>query len=335
TLACGLSCRHCRATAVPDRSPTELSTAEGLKLLDEIKGFGEPLPHIVFTGGDPLRREDLEELVVAATERGIGASLAPAVTPDMTFERLQTLRDSGVQAMSLSLDGSTPELHDGLRGVPGTFELTMQAETWMAELGIPIQVNTLVTDKTLADLPAIYDLLATKTVMRWSLFFLISIGRGSALKEITPGESEKLFHWLYNKSKDSPFMIKTTEAMHYRRVAIREMEREGMSAEQIASSSVGRGFGIRDGNGILFISNEGTVYPSGFLPVPVGNVRSENIVELYRNHPTFTSIRNISQYKGRCGICQYADRCGGSRARAFAWTGDILETDPLCPFHPH
>ncbi len=334
TLACGLACRHCRATAVPDRSPLELTTSEGLGLLDRVLGFGDPLPHVVFTGGDPLRRPDLEELVRGATERGIGASLAPAVTPDFTKERLASLKAAGIQTISLSLDGSSPELHDGLRGVPGTFAMTMEAATWAHEVGLPIQVNTLVTDTTLDDLPAIYDVVGRMGILRWSLFFLISVGRGSVLQEITPAQSEKLFGWLYDLSKVAPFQVKTTEATHYRRVATRRMEQDGMSDDEIIRTSVGRGFGVRDGNGIIFIAHDGNVYPSGFLPLAVGNVRTDDIVALYREHSVFTSLRDTSQFKGRCGACQYVDRCGGSRARAFAWTGDVLEADPLCPYVP-
>ncbi len=334
TLACGLACRHCRATASPDRSPLELSTAEGLRLLDDILGFGPPLPHIVFTGGDPLRRPDLEELVAGATARGIGASLAPAVTPDLTKERLATLAAAGIQTISLSLDGSSPERHDGLRGVPGTFELTMRAVDWAHEVGLPLQINTLVTDTTLADLPAVYDLMTGLGILRWSLFFLISVGRGSVLREVSPAESERLGAWLYDRAREAPFQVKTTEATHYRRIAIRRMEAEGLDEAAIARTSVGRGFGIRDGNGIMFVAHDGQVFPSGFLPLAVGDVRTGNVVELYRDHPVFRQLRDTSAFKGRCGLCPYLDRCGGSRARAYAWTGDILEADPLCPFVP-
>ncbi len=334
TLACGLACRHCRATAVPERSPLELTTQEGLGLLDRILGFGQPLPHIVFTGGDPLRRPDLEELVIGATERGIGASLAPAVTPDFTKARLASLKAAGIQTISLSLDGSSPELHDGLRGVPGTFAMTMEAATWAHEVGLPIQVNTLVTDTTLADLPAIYEVVGKMGILRWSLFFLISVGRGSVLREITPAQSEKLFGWLYDLSAVAPFQIKTTEATHYRRVATRRMQQDGKTEEEILRTSVGRGFGVRDGNGIIFVAHDGNVYPSGFLPLAVGNVRTDDLVALYREHPVFRSLRDTSQFKGRCGACSYVERCGGSRARAYAWTGDVLEADPLCPYVP-
>ena len=334
TNACGLACRHCRASAMAERSPLELSLEEGERLLDDITGFGRPYPHIVFTGGDPLLRPDLVDLVEAATERGIGCSLAPAATGLLTRAAFDRLKAAGIQNISLSLDGSTAEIHDGFRGVAGTFATTLESARFAREVGLPIQVNTLITDETLPDLPAIYELMTTLDIMRWSLFYLISVGRGSALKEISPAESEHLNRWLFELSRAAPFQVKTTEAMHYRRLAIRAMEAEGRTPDEIAATSVGRGFGIRDGNGIMFVNHDGAVYPSGFLPLAVGNVRTSSIVELYRSSPVFTSLRDPAQLKGRCGRCEYSRICGGSRARAFAWTGDPLESDPLCPYVP-
>jgi radical SAM protein len=334
TNACGLACRHCRASAMAERSPLELTLDEGKRLLDDITGFGRPYPHVVFTGGDPLLRPDLEELVAAATERTIGCSLAPAATGLLTKAALDRLKAAGVQNISLSIDGSTAEIHDGFRGVAGTFETTLESASIAREAGLPIQVNTLITDETLADLPAIYELMTTLDIMRWSLFYLISVGRGSALREVSAVESERLNRWLFDLSRTAPFQVKTTEAMHYRRVAIRAMEAEGMDDEAIARTSVGRGFGIRDGNGIMFVNHDGAVYPSGFLPIAVGNVRETSIVDLYRSSPVFTSLRDTAAFKGRCGRCEYSRICGGSRARAFAWTGDPLESDPLCPYVP-
>lgn len=334
TNACGLACRHCRASAMAERSPLELTFEEGTRLLDDITGFGRPYPHIVFTGGDPLLRPDLELLVTAATERGIGCSLAPAATGLLTQPVLDRLKAAGVQNISLSIDGSTAAIHDGFRGVEGTFATTLESARIAREAGLPIQVNTLITDETLPDLPAIYELMTTLDIMRWSLFYLISVGRGSALREVSPPESERLNRWLFDLSRTAPFQVKTTEAMHYRRIAIRAMEAEGRTPEEIAATSVGRGFGIRDGNGIMFVNHDGAVYPSGFLPITTGNVRETSIVTIYRESPVFTSLRDPAQFKGRCGRCEYGRICGGSRARAFAWTGDPLEADPLCPYVP-
>ena len=337
TNACGLACRHCRATAMPNPMPGELSTAQAIGLLDDILGFagpGESLPHVVMTGGDPLRRGDLPQLVAAATERGIGVSLAPAVTPLLTRERIFWMKEVGIQAISLSLDGSTAAFHDGVRMVPGTFDATLEALDIAAEAELPVQVNTLVTAQTAADLPATYELLSQHTLMQWSLFFLISIGRGTQLSELTPGDAEKWLLWAAKTNREAPFRVKTTEAMHFRRLMATPLLRSGKTKEEVEAHPMSRAFGIRDGNGIVFVSNLGEVTPSGFLPVSVGNVKDRSLVELYRDEPLMRSLRDPDQFKGRCGVCEFHDWCGGSRARAYAWTGDPLESDPLCPYVP-
>jgi radical SAM protein len=337
TNACGLACRHCRATAMPDPAPGELSTEQAIAVLDDMLGFAGPdesLPHLVMTGGDPLKRPDLAELVAAATARGIGVSLAPAVTPLLTREKLFWMKEIGIQAISLSLDGSTAEFHDGVRMVPGTFDATLAALDIAAEAGLPVQVNTLVTAATAADLPAVFELLSKHTLMQWSLFFLISIGRGSELTELDPGEAEKTLIWAQQVARGANFRVKTTEAMHYRRLVATPLLRAGKTWAELEVHPMSRAFGIRDGNGIVFISNTGEVCPSGFLPTVVGNVKDTSLVELYRDTDLMRSLRDPDQFKGRCGVCEYRNWCGGSRARAFAWTGDPLESDPLCPYQP-
>ncbi|GAB2462218.1 TIGR04053 family radical SAM/SPASM domain-containing protein [Xylanimonas ulmi] len=334
TTACGLACRHCRAEAVLTAPPGELTTEQALTVLDQITEFGDPLPHVVMTGGDPLRRADLDELITAATARGIGVSLAPAVTPLLTRERMEALKALGVQAISLSLDGSTSALHDGVRQVPGTYEATLAALDDAAEVGLPVQVNTLVTADTLTDMPAVYELLSSRTLMTWSLFFLISTGRGTALREPSPGDAERLMRWLGGIAKDAPFVVRTTEATHYRRIAAARLEKAGRTAQEIEAMPMARGFGIRDGNGIVFVSHTGDVTPSGFLPLAVGNVKESSLADLYRDEPTLRALRDPEGFKGRCGECEYHLWCGGSRARAYAHTGDPLESDPLCPYQP-
>ncbi|MDR7545178.1 MAG: TIGR04053 family radical SAM/SPASM domain-containing protein [Armatimonadota bacterium] len=334
TRACDLACKHCRAEAVVDRDPDELTTGEAQALLEQILDFGAPFPHVVFTGGDPLKRPDLYELVAHARTLGIGASLAPSGTTLLTRDAIRRLREAGIQSMSLSLDGSNADRHDTFRGVPGCFDTTMAAARWVAEEGLPLQINTLVTDETAADLPAIYELLLRMSIERWSLFFLISVGRGTALRELDPHAAERLMHWLYDLMQTSPFAIKTTEAPSFRRVALGRMRAAGWDGAQIRRSSIGRGFGIRDGNGIMFVSRTGEVTPSGFLPLPAGNVRRERIVHLYRHSPLFVALRDVSRFADRCGRCAFNWICGGSRSRAFAHTGNVLASDPLCPYIP-
>ena len=334
TRACDLACKHCRAEAIAERHPLELSTEEGKQLLKELRAFGDPLPHLVMTGGDVLHRPDLFELIDYAVELGLPISVAPSGTNHLTSQILREFKARGVRSMSLSLDGSSAERHDAFRGVPGCFSWTTQAAQAAREATLPLQVNTLVTADTLDDLPQIYTLMLELGIMRWSLFFLIQVGRGKTLQPITEVQTEQLFHWLYQLSRKAPFAIATTEAMHFRRVAYQHMRLEELDPEQIRRTPIGRGFGIRDGNGIMFISHLGEVYPSGFLPLVAGNVRQQSPVEIYRHSELFQSLRHPSQYVGKCGRCEFNVICGGSRARAYAATGNPLESDPLCAYQP-
>ena len=335
TQACPLACRHCRASAVPEPHPNELTFEEGVKFLRQIPGFGDPMPQLILTGGDPLERKDLYELIDVAHSLGIGVSITPAASEALQREVLVKLKEHKVEGLGLSLDGSTPERHDSIRGIPGTFERTLRAMRWAQELGMPLQVNTLVAEETAADIPAVYELLKSYGVARWSLFFLISVGRGKVLQPLSAEEGEKLMAWIHKTSQTAPFIMATTEAPSYRRVALEQMRAEGLTGEQIKGSGVYRGFGIRDGNGIMFVSHTGDICPAGFLPLVVGNVRQDQVSEVYRNGPVFQSLHDPSQFEGRCGVCEYSALCGGSRARAYEATGSPLASDPFCTYQPH
>jgi AdoMet-dependent heme synthase len=336
TQACGLACKHCRAEAMPNANPLELSTEQSKRFLRRVLDFGNPLPHLILTGGDPLSRRDIYELIDYATGLGLEVSITPSATPELTNDAISKLKAHGIESMGLSLDGSCAEKHDAIRAVPGTFERTMEAARHCGKIGMPIQVNTLVADETAGDLPAIYQLLRTSfPVMRWSLFMLISVGRGKALNEVSPEEGEKFMRWVFDLSARAPFMIKTTEAPSYRRIAIEIMRSSGMAHGEMKSTSVYQGFQIRDGHGIVFVSNLGEIYPSGFLPLRCGNVRVESLVDVYRSSEIFRSLHSPDTFHGKCGACEYSHICGGSRARAFAYTGDALGTDPFCPYEPH
>jgi radical SAM protein len=335
TQACGLACKHCRAEAMPNANPLELNTEQSKKFLNQLVEFGDPLPHVIMTGGDPLNRPDVYELIDYAGSIGLGVSITPAATAQLTNDAITNLKSHGIQAMGLSLDGSSAARHDNIRNVPGTFERTMEAARQCGRIGLPIQVNTLVAEETADDLPAIYELLRTSfPVMRWSLFMLISVGRGKQLNEVSPQEGERIMKWVFDLSPRAPFQIKTTEAPSYRRIAIETMRASGMAKPEMKATSVYRGFQIRDGHGIVFVSNLGEVFPSGFLPLHCGNVRTESLVNIYRNSEIFRSLHSPDTFHGKCGACEYSHICGGSRARAFAYTGDALGTDPFCPYEP-
>jgi AdoMet-dependent heme synthase len=335
TQACGLACKHCRAEAMPNANPLELTTAQSRRFLRQLVDFGDPLPHLILTGGDPLSRKDIFELIDYANGLGLEVSITPSATPELTNEAITKLKQHGIQSLGLSLDGSCAEKHDAIRAVPGTFERTMEAARHCGRIGLPIQVNTLVAQETADDLPAIYELLRTSfPVMRWSLFMLISVGRGKALNEVSPEEGESIMRWVFDLSPHAPFAIKTTEAPSYRRIAVETMCASGMAKSDMKSTSVYKGFQIRDGHGIVFVSNLGEIYPSGFLPLRCGNVRVESLVDVYRNSEVFRALHDPNQFHGKCGACEYSHICGGSRARAFAYTGDVLGTDPFCPYEP-
>ncbi len=325
TRACDLACRHCRAEAVKQRSRRELSTSEGLYLLERVHAFGEPPPHVVLTGGDPLKRPDLWVLIAAARGLGLPVALAPSATGLLGPKEILRFKESGVEAISLSLDGATPARHDALRGIPGTFHQTLDAARAARAVGLPFQINTLVAKETLDDLAAIYLLASGLGATRWSLFFLVSVGRGTVLEQITPAEGEEVMRWLAELAgQGGGPVVTTTEAPHFRRVMLQRHQ----------SAARGHGAGIRDGNGIMFISHTGDVHPSGFLPLSAGNVRSDDVVSMYRDSPLFRRLRRPELFTGRCGRCEFHSHCGGSRARAYAATGDPFEEDPLCPYEP-
>jgi radical SAM protein len=328
TRACDLACRHCRAEAMPDRAPDELDTAECERVLDSL-ATADPPPHVIFTGGDPLKRPDLVRLVRAARRRGLDVSVAPSATGRLTRDAVHELRGAGVSAMSLSLDGPDGARHDKLRGVLGCFGWTLAAAARIRGAEIPLQINTLVCTETQPHLEAIGNLVAKIGAQRWSLFFLIEVGRGRGLGQLSPRECELTLDWVARTAPRWRFVTTTTEAPHYRRVAIQRMRAAGRSPAEI-HAALARGFGIRDGNGILFIAANGDVTPSGFLPVVAGNVRRADVLRLYREAPLFRALRAPRRFGAPCGPCTFATVCGGSRARAWAATGDPLASDPLC-----
>jgi radical SAM protein len=336
TQSCALACVHCRAAAMAHRHPDELTTEEGQALLRQIAAFAdESPPHLVITGGDPLRRPDLFELIAYGKALGLSISVTPAGTQALTEEVIARFQQAGVASLALSLDGSTPAIHDAFRGVAGSFEWTISGARAIVARGIPLQLNTMVTAETAHDLPQIYQVVKELGITRWALFFLIGTGRGTALAEVSPAESERLLNWLIEiaRAPETNFVIKTTEAHHYRRIAVQRMRRH-MRDEQILGTPVGRGFGIRDGDGIVFVSHRGDIYPSGFLPLGAGNVRADSLVETYRHSALFTSLRDPDQLQGKCGDCSFRLVCGGSRSRAYAATGNPLASDPLCIYQP-
>ena|SRR6266540_1778930 len=412
TRACALACVHCRADAIARRDPRELSTTEAFHLIDQIADFGNPHPLLVLTGGDPMWRKDLAEVVHYASAAGLSVALTPSGTGAATRKRLQELKAAGLRRVAVSLDGPDPETHDRFRRVRGSFMYTMKIIEAVIDLGLPLQINTTVSGLTLPTLRAMADRVSEFPLTLWAIFFLIQTGRGAALDQISPRECEDVLRWLQELSTRVPFGIKTTEAPHFRRVLWQAehatgsrvpgfdgskvqssiFERSGSDAfickpsnsqpSNVALSPVEPAhaelsnrapsnvelstvelsqteplnrepsncrtfeprtfrrpqlrapWAVNDGNGFVFIDHIGQICPSGFLPMPRGNVRNTSLVDVYRSDEVFVRLRDPDALTGRCGRCRFRAVCGGSRSRAFAATGDVLASDPLCVYEP-
>ncbi|WP_254824255.1 TIGR04053 family radical SAM/SPASM domain-containing protein [Haloglomus halophilum] len=341
TQACDLACDHCRADATPERHPQELSTGEGKALLDEAGRFGADGDDqlVVLSGGDPMKRPDIPELVRYGTNAGCRMTLTPSGTDGLDREMLAILHGRGLQRLALSLDGGDAASHDAFRGEAGSFETTVRAAEHARELGLPLQVNTTVCAQTVDQLPAIRELVRELGAVLWSVFFLVPVGRGTALDSISPERAERVMNWLHDVNDDAPFAVKTTEAPSYRRVAIQRLrERVGESDRQTPpttpNGAMERRTGIVAGDGFAFVSHVGEVYPSGFLPESAGTVREESVVDIYRESELFRRLRDRDALSGKCGACEFRGVCGGSRSRAYAHTGDPLASDPLCSYVP-
>lgn len=361
TNACDLSCRHCRAEAISEVEPGTLTTAEGQALLDQIEGFGTPRPIVILTGGDPFKREDIFELVAYGDSIGLPMAVSPSGTPLLNRDNLQKLKNAGAKAISLSIDGSTPELHDNFRRVDGSFAMTVAGWEAAHEVGLKLQLNTTVTRYNLWDLPNIFALVQSLGVMTWSVFFLVPTGRGKMEDEVTPQEYEDVMNWLYDAGK--LLSVKTTEGHHYKRVVIQRTILDQMGIDPVEAMGLGETYQrlhdhfmqiadfsneryanedrmrrspmhINAGNGFVFISRKGEVFPSGFMPVASGNVRETPLPEVYRQSPLFQSLRSPDQYEGKCGQCEFRYVCGGSRSRAYAVTGSPVGEEPFCTYEP-
>ena len=442
TRACDLRCVHCRAEAITQRHPLELTFKESCKLIDQIREFGKPL--FVLTGGDPLKRPDIYDLIKYGDQKGLRVALTPSGTQLMQPAVIARFKHSGLSRLAVSLDGSCKEIHDTFRKVDGSFDWTVESIKEARRNDIPVQINTTVCKHNLKDVRAIAELLATLDICLWSVFFLVPTGRGLRSDIVSARDHEDVFNLLYDLSKTMPYDIKTTAAQHYRRVVVQrrrqeiaELVAQGKTPDEAARavqlnsvpkaipgynyepggwtpktngsaegaeakgappratgedaaalsakiarmraggapefviakleaqlySAEGKGAdgssapiefltrqdtarsdaaldigraakGVNDGNGFVFIDHIGLVYPSGFLPLVVGDVRKQSLVEIYRDSPIMRQLRDYPTLKGKCSWCDFRDICGGSRSRSFGVTGDYLASEPYCSYFP-
>ncbi len=325
TRACALTCKHCRAEAQKRPLPDELNHEEALALIDQIAELRPSM--LVLTGGDPMLRADIEELISYADAKGLRVALSPAATSLLLKCDFDHLRQLGVQSISLSLDGATEQTHDAFRGVPHTYTRTLEAAALAKAAGMHVQINTTITRSTLGEVDGFTELMREMRPDMWSVFLLVPTGRASMDELPSPEQVEEVWKRIEELSMSVDFGVKTTEGHHYRRVALQAAKERGARPARHAIPT-------RDGKGVLFISYRGDIQPSGFLPMTAGNVREDNLGSIYREHPLFITLRDDNALGGKCGCCEYRSLCGGSRARAYGMTGDPFAADPLCSYIP-
>lgn len=335
TRACDLACQHCRACAQTQSHPNQMSTETSMAMIDELAKFPKP-PLLVLTGGDPLKRPDIYDLVRYGKSKGLRIAMTPSATPLVTAEAICNLRDAGVSRMAISLDGADARTHDAFRGIDGIFNRTLRIIQDTHAAGLPMQINTTITKGNFNQVDAIAELINRPGVVLWSVFFLVPVGRGLREQGIEPAQYEQVFAKLWHHAQTKNYGVKTTEAHHYRRFVLQQKGDPQANPAALADKpKVQRApIGVSDGKGVMFISHVGDMYPSGFLPINCGHFPDKSPVDVYQNDPLFKDLRNPDKFSGKCGVCEFRHVCGGSRARAYALTRDPLASEPHCVYLP-
>jgi heme b synthase len=359
TKACNLTCRHCRAVPTRRVGPTELTTTRAFDLMDGIAAVARPV--FVLSGGEPLFRPDLFDIGEYGVESGFRMALATNGTL-VTEHVAAKIADAGFSRVAISLDGANAETHDRFRGLPGSHALALRGVRHLRDEGVSVQINSTIARHNVDELPALLDLALAEGADALHLFMLVPVGCGL---EIAPAqmlpadEYERVLHWFDDQSKTCPIDLKATCAPHYYRIRAQRLaddrRRGDMTTTFIAPGTkakaapmlMGGGAhgthgqhlsamtrGCLAGTNVCFISNEGAVYPCGYLPVSAGDTRAQTFAEIWTESPIFRQLRNPQALEGKCGDCRYEAICGGCRARAYAATGSFLAEEPFCTYRP-
>ena len=333
TQACGLVCKHCRACAQTHADPSELCPPDSRRLIDQLGEFPQP-PMLVLTGGDPLCRSDIFDLIEHATSVGLEVSITPSATPLVTAEAIGRLAAAGIHRMAISIDGATAVVHDGVRGVVGSFQRSLDILQAARDRGIATQVNTTLTLDNIDQIDTMADLFSRLSIAMWSVFFLVPVGRASGSPRLSASECEAAFAKLWQQSQSQGYLIKCTEAPHYRRYAIQHQHLDRSGRSQNDQPRPFLPMGVNDGKGVMFVSHAGLIHPSGFMPIVCGLFPLQHVVRVYQDSPIFRALRDASRLEGKCRECEFRHLCGGSRARAYALTGNAFAQEPDCIYRP-
>ncbi|MFZ0861171.1 MAG: radical SAM protein [Candidatus Sulfotelmatobacter sp.] len=332
TQACNWKSASARAGAHTARERERFSTAEAFHLIEDVAAMQVPL--LALTGGDPLLRPDLFPVIEFASRRSVRTSLTLLPTPLLDAEAIAELKASGLMRVGFWLHGSTAALDDAYRAVPGSHRRTLDAIGSCHEAQLSVQINTLVARRNFHDVDPMIELLTRLDAALWNVFFFVPPSREQAGELLTADEHEQIFAKLYAASRVVHFQIKTTEGQHYQRYLLQQRARESRGRITDADVVTCEPTGVNEGKGFVFINHQGEVYPSRFLPLSAGNVMTVPLAEVYGDSPLFVLLRDSSRLKGKCGRCPVRNVCGGSRARAYAMTGDLFAADPCCAYEP-
>ncbi|MBI9016836.1 MAG: radical SAM protein [Phycisphaerae bacterium] len=344
TRSCNLNCQHCRAAAKNCVYPNELTTEQCFKLLDNIAGFAKPI--IILTGGEPMLRKDIYEIARHGSDLGLRMVMAPCGML-IDDEAVKKIIDAGIQCISISIDGANAKSHDEFRRVPGAFQIAMDAIAAAKRHGLPFQINTTITTHNIDELPDIMQMARDLGVVTFNPFLLVPTGRGKELadQELSPEQYEQTLQWLSEKSTETEMQMRVTCAPHYQRIIRQNHKSLADNVEKPKGhghrGGPGKKHGVQPagcmgGKSFAFISHTGRVQICGFLETLAGDVSKNDFdfEDIWKNSRFFNEIRDVDSYKGKCGYCEFRRICGGCRARAFALTGDCLETEPFCVYEP-
>lgn len=320
TRSCTLACPHCRASAVEHRDHDELTTIEAMKMLTSASEVGSAI--VILSGGEPLLREDLEEIA----EHAIKCRHRPVVSCNdgslLTYERIASLKKSGIKHFSFSMHSNNRMTHDAFVRKTGAFEDALKAFGRIRQAGLSFQINTTVLPQNHESLEAIKDWVVSLKASAWHLFFIVPTGRATSnLKEVslTSEQQDKVLTWLAANSDSWEIPIKVTCAPQYARIRA-----------QMGFATSARGRSCMAGSGFVFVDYKGNVKPCGYFSLEVGNIRKESLASIYKYNEDLLMMRESANLKGVCQTCTFNDTCGGCRARAYATTGDYLQEDPAC-----
>ena len=335
TRECNLFCAHCRASAACGPYESELSTEECLRVIDDILQVGRPV--LILSGGEPLLRQDVFQIARYAAAKGLRVVMGSNGTL-ITEEMAARLKEVPVSRIGVSLDFPVLELQDKFRGQAGAFEAAIAGIAEARRAGVDVQINSTVTKLNARYLDDLLALALKVGAVAFHPFMLVPTGRGKGLaaEELSPEEYEEILNWIYDRQAElgERMFFKPTDAPHYLRVVM-QRDRNGelrTAGAHSPMSSLTRG--CLAGVGFCFISHRGRVQGCGYLDVEAGNIRKESLSKIWNDSPLFGELRDLSNIRGKCGVCEYKRLCGGCRARAYERTGDYLGSEPYCLYEP-